>query len=326
MTHMLRELPELTDPRTGRPLAERTVLIANTSNMPVSAREASLYTAITIAEYYRDMGYHVALLADSTSRWAEALREISGRLGEMPAEEGYPPYLSSRLAAYYERAGRVTTLGGAEGSVTLISAISPPGGDPTEPVTRHTRSFTRVFWTLDRDMAAARLFPAVSVTASYSDVPAELDGWWRERVAPDWSTLRRDALALLEEANRLEITARLIGADSLPERQRFVLWMASLIREGFLAQSAFDAVDASCAPERQARLLRTLLAAGTRGLAAVGAGVAPERIAAEPAATALARARSTVGNADSARLDDLYAEFEGAFERLEGSRDKGVAP
>jgi V/A-type H+-transporting ATPase subunit A len=285
--------------------------------MPVSAREASLYTAITIAEYYRDMGHHVALLADSTSRWAEALREISGRLGEMPAEEGYPPYLSSRLAAYYERAGRVTTLGGGEGSVTLISAISPPGGDPTEPVTRHTRSFARVFWTLDRDLASARLFPAVSITGSYSDVPVELETWWNERIAPDWTGLRRDALSLLEEANRLEGTARLIGADSLPERQRFILWISSLIKEGFLAQSAFDPIDASCSPERQARLLRVLLAAASRGLRAVAAGVIPERIAEQPAAAALARARSTIGDADSARLDGLYADFERACETLE---------
>ena len=217
MTRMLRELPDLPDPRTGRPLADRTVLVANTSNMPVAAREASLYTGITVAEYYRDMGYHVALLADSTSRWAEALREISGRLGEMPAEEGYPPHLASRLASYYERAGRVVTLGGREGSVTLISAISPPGGDRTEPVTRHTQAFAQVFWTLDKDLAAARVFPAVSIDASYSAFPPDLEAWWLRNVAPDWADLRRDALALLDEARTLEGTARLVGADSLPE-------------------------------------------------------------------------------------------------------------
>lgn len=314
MTRMLRELPELTDPRSGRPLAERTVLIANTSNMPVSAREASLYTGVTVAEHYRDMGYHVALLADSTSRWAEALREISGRLGEMPAEEGYPPYLSSRLAAYYERAGRVTTLGGAEGSVTLISAISPPGGDPTEPVTRHTHSFARVFWTLDRDLAAARVFPAVSVTASYSDAPVELEAWWSEHVAPDWGALRRRALALLDEATRLEATARLIGVENLPERQRFVLAQAELLREGFLVQSAFDAADSACSPAKQVRLLRALLTVGERGLAAVAAGVAPESIAALPAMAALARARLTVAD-----------EALGALDRLVGDADRAIA-
>ncbi len=317
MTRLLRELPELSDPRTGRPLAERTVLVANTSNMPVSAREASLHTGVTMAEYYRDQGYNVALLADSTSRWAEALREISGRLGEMPAEEGYPPYLSSRLASYYERAGRVTTLGGGEGSVTLISAISPAGGDLTEPVTRHTRSYARVFWTLDRDLAAARHFPAVSTASSYSDVPAELESWWTERIAPDWPSLRRDALALLEDAARLEGTARLIGAESLPDRQRFILWLASLVEEGFLAQGAYDPIDASCSPARQAGLLRLILAAGTRGLAAVQAGVAPEAIAEEPAAAALARARSTVGDGALDRLGELAADFDRACERLQ---------
>jgi V/A-type H+-transporting ATPase subunit A len=289
MTRMLRELPELADPRTGRPLADRTLLVANTSNMPVSAREASLYTAVTMAEYYRDMGYHVALLADSTSRWAEALREISGRLGEMPAEEGYPPNLSSRLAAYYERAGRVITLGGREGSVTLISAISPPGGDPTEPVTRHTQSFARVFWTLDRELASARVFPAVSLRDSYSD--ANLEGWWSREVSPEWAHLRREALSLLEEAQRLEATARLIGADSLPDRQRFVLSMAQLLREGFLVQNANDPADASCAPSRQVQLLALLMKFAARGLEAVARGKSPESLFSQPIAARLARAR-----------------------------------
>jgi V/A-type H+-transporting ATPase subunit A len=327
MTRMLRELPELVDPRTGRPLAERTVLIANTSNMPVSAREASLYTGVTIAEHYRDMGYHVALLADSTSRWAEALREISGRLGEMPAEEGYPPYLSSRLAAYYERAGRVITLGGPEerreGSVTLISAISPPGGDPTEPVTRHTHSFARVFWTLDRDLAAARVFPAVSVTASYSDAPVE--AWWSANVSPDWGPQRRRALALLDEAGRLEATARLIGAENLPARQRFVLLWAELVREGFLVQSAFDATDAACSPGKQVRLLGALLVAGEHGLAAVERGVSPEAIASSPALMALVRARVTVAEGALAQLDELVADVDRALAALESAHAEVAA-
>src|SRR5687767_11958143 len=233
MTEVLQEFPHLIDPRSGRPLMERTVLIANTSNMPVAAREASIYTGVTVAEYYRDMGYHVALLADSTSRWAEALREISGRLEEMPAEEGYPPYLSSRLAAYYERAGRVTTLGGQEGSVTLISAISPPGGDLTEPVTRHTQRFTRCFWSLDKALAEARVFPAVSVRGSYSDLPPDLERWW-SGLSPRWPALRQAALALVEEAARLESTARLVGTQSLPAPQRLLLRVASLFEEGFL--------------------------------------------------------------------------------------------
>ena len=269
ITRMLRELPELSDPRSGRPLAERTVIIANTSNMPVAARESSVFTGVTIAEYYRDMGYRVAMLADSTSRWAEALREISGRLGEMPAEEGYPPYLSSRLAAFYERAGRVTTLGGAEGSVTLISAISPPGGDLTEPVTRHTQAYTRSFWTLDKDLAAARFFPAINVQSSWGDAPAALEEWWEHNGGEGWTRLRRDALALLGEAQRLEGTARLIGTESLPERQRFLLGAASVIEDGFLQQSAMDPREARESPERQFALLELLMHFYAKGLAAL---------------------------------------------------------
>jgi V/A-type H+-transporting ATPase subunit A len=316
MTRMLRELPELPDPRTGRPLADRTVLIANTSNMPVSAREASLYTGIAIAEYYRDMGYHAALLADSTSRWAEALREISGRLGQMPAEEGYPPHLASRLAAYYERAGRVTTLGGREGSVTLISAISPPGGDRAEPVTRHTQAFTQVFWTLDKELASARVFPAVSIPASYSAYPPDLEAFWVREVAPDWGELRREALALIDEASRLEGTARLIGADSLPEAQQFLLGMADLLREGFLQQSAFDPIDASCSPLRQATLLRTLLHMRDRGLRAVGDGVPARRLLDHPIAAKLQRARAEIGDADVGRLASLASEIDQACDAL----------
>src|SRR5581483_4242251 len=220
MTELLWKLPELVDPRSGRPLAERTVIIANTSNMPVPAREASIYTGITIAEYYRDMGYDALLLADSTSRWAEALREISGRLGEIPAEEGYPSYLSSRLAAFYERAGRVQTLGGGEGSVTLVSAISPPGGDVTEPVTRHTQRYTGCFWTLDKALADARVYPAVSVSDSYSGSADAVAAWWGEHGAASWSDTRREALAMLDEAAQIASTARLIGEANLPGAQR----------------------------------------------------------------------------------------------------------
>jgi V/A-type H+-transporting ATPase subunit A len=310
MTRMLRELPLLNDPRSGRALAERTVMVANTSNMPVSAREASIYTGVSIAEYYRDMGLHVALLADSTSRWAEALREISGRLEEMPAEEGYPPYLSSRLAAYYERAGAVETLGGSLGSVTLISAISPPGGDLTEPVTRHTQRFARTFWSLDKERAEARVFPAVSVRASYSDVPPALVAWWAEAAAADWGELRQRALALLEEAERLEGTARLIGTESLPERQRFVLRLGTLFEEGFLRQSAYDPRDASCSPARQARLLRVLLRFHDRGLAAVGRGVAAAALAGLPVVAALERAKAALGEDELGRFDELEAQVD----------------
>jgi V/A-type H+-transporting ATPase subunit A len=305
MTELLWKLPDLVDPRSGRPLSERTILVANTSNMPVPAREASIYTAMTIAEYYRDMGYHVLLLADSTSRWAEALREISGRLGEIPAEEGYPSYLSSRLAAFYERAGRVTTLGGREGSVTIIAAISPPGGDVTEPVTRHTQRFTGCFWTLDKALAAARVFPAVSIGDSYSLAAADLAPWWGEHVTPEWASQRLEAMNLLEAAARVRNTARLVGDDALPERQRLVLRFADLFEEAFLRQSAYDHNDASCSPQRQARLLGVILRFYHRALDAVDHGVAVGVLTALPVVAAIARAKSTCGEADLAGLDRL---------------------
>jgi V/A-type H+-transporting ATPase subunit A len=310
MTEMLWKLPELTDPRTGRPLAERTVLVANTSNMPVPAREASIYTGITIAEYYRDMGYHVLLLADSTSRWAEALREISGRLGEIPAEEGYPSYLASRLASFYERAGRVTTLGGSQGSVTLISAISPAGGDLTEPVTRHTQRFTGCFWTLDRQLAEARVFPAVSVEASYSAASDDVASWWHGEVSKDWAALRAAALGLLEEASRVQRTARLIGEESLPDRQRLVLRTAEMFDEGFLRQNAYDPIDGSASPARQARLLALLVHFYRRALDAVDRGLAIDALWSLPLVADLTRAKSTFGDADLEALAALGARID----------------
>jgi V/A-type H+/Na+-transporting ATPase subunit A len=311
MTRVVRELPDLSDPRSGYSLAERTVLIANASNMPVVAREASIYTAATIAEYYRDMGYHVAVLADSTSRWAEALREISGRLEEVPAEEGYPSYLSTRLATFYGRAGRVTTLSGAEGSVSLISAISPPGGDLTEPVTRHTRRFTRCFWSLDRERAEARVFPAVNLEESYGEVTEELQAWWAREGSPAWGQLRREAFAFLQEAARLERTARLIGSESLPERERFLLRAASLFEEGYLRQNAFEPKDAFCSPARQCLLLRLLLRVRDRGLAAIERGVPARKIAGLPVLATIEQAKSTIGEEEL----DRFAELEVALER-----------
>ena len=319
MTEMLTRLPELVDPRTGRPLSERTVLVVNTSNMPVPGREASIYTGVTIAEYYRDMGLHVLLLADSTSRWAEALREISGRLEEMPAEEGYPPYISSRLASFYERAGRVVTLGGAEGSVSLISAISPPGGDLTEPVTRHTQRFTRTFWSLDRELAAAREFPAVNLRESYSHLPDDLAEWWSAKVGESWPALRARAIALLEEADGLEDTARLVGPDSLPPREQFVLRAAECLREGFLRQNALDPVDASCSPTRQLRLLRLLVSVVDRGLAAVERGAPNREIWALAAVADAERARTTLADTDEA-FDALHARLAQVLEHV-GSRE-----
>jgi V/A-type H+-transporting ATPase subunit A len=319
MTHVLRELPELRDPKTGRPLSERTVLIANTSNMPVAAREASLFSGATIAEYFRDMGLHVALLADSTSRWAEALREISGRLEEMPAEEGYPPYLSSRLAGFYERAGRVTTLGGTEGSVTLVSAISPAGGDLTEPVTRHTRRFTLCFWSLDRERAQARVFPAIGLADSYGSVSEELTEWWSHEGGADWEALRRESLALLQEASRLERTARLIGAESLPEKERFTLRLGSLLEEGFLRQSAFDPKDSFCSPRRQVALLRLFARLREGGLAALSRGVTVRAIFELPIVARLERAKSEFGEEDLPALSAMLGELDRSLQALAAS-------
>jgi V/A-type H+-transporting ATPase subunit A len=325
MTEMLTKLPDLVDPRNGRPLAERTVLVANTSNMPVPAREASIYTGATIAEYYRDMGYHVVLLADSTSRWAEALRETSGRLGEMPAEEGYPSYLSSRLASYYERAGRVRTLAGAEGSVTLISAISPPGGDLTEPVTRHTQQFTQCFWTLDKTLAESRMFPAISLRESYSHLPELLTAWWTTTISPEWPVLRRDGLALLDEADRAEATARLVGIDSLPQRQQWVLAAARLFQDGFLRQSAFDIRDASCSPARQFRLLRLLLRIYTRGLAALERGSTTQELLELPVLGKVPRAKSEIADHELSRFNQLETEIEQEFSGLDATAEIAVA-
>jgi V/A-type H+-transporting ATPase subunit A len=326
MTRLLRELPGLSDPRTGHTLAERTVLIANTSNMPVSAREASLYTGVTIAEYYRDMGYHVALLADSTSRWAEALRETAGRLEEMPAEEGFPPYLSSRLAAFYGRAGRVETGGGAQGSVSIISAVSPPGGDLTEPVTRHTENFTRCFWSLDKSLAEARLFPAVNIHDSYSEIPDGTFDWWSREVSPEWRVLRQEALSLLSEAQEVEATARLVGTEDLPTRQRLLLRLRALFEEGFLLQSAFDPADAYCSPARQLRLLRVLMRFCEQSLAAVGRGVSDRRLVELPVLAILERARSEIGEGELSRFDELERRMRDEIAGLESGGAEGSGP
>jgi V/A-type H+-transporting ATPase subunit A len=275
MAEVLTDFPELVDPRTNRPLMERTVLIANTSNMPVSAREASIYMGITIAEYYRDMGYDVALMADSTSRWAEAIREISGRLGEMPVERGYPAYLPDRVAEFYERAGRVKALGRPEreGSVTVIGAVSPPGGDFNEPVTIHTLRFTGVFWALDPDLAYSRHFPAINWLKSYSvyadrlissfaysvsGYAKELEDWWTKKFK-DFPQYRERALRILSEAAEIESIARIIGEKALPDDQRLVLLTAELLKEGFLRQFAYDEVDSFCPPEKQVMILEVIL-------------------------------------------------------------------
>ena len=259
MTQALEEFSELKDPRTGLPLMNRTILIANTSNMPVAAREASVYTGMTIAEYYRDMGYHVALMADSTSRWAEALREISGRLEEMPAEEGFPAYLASRLAEFYERAGYVQTLEGKEGSVTVIGAVSPQGGDFSEPVTQNTKRFVRCFWALDRGLAYARHFPSIHWMNSYSEYTGDLKKWYDENVSPDFDQCRRRIMNLLREESQLMEIVKLIGSDILPEDQKLVIETARVIRVGFLQQNAYHAVDTYVPLQKQLKMMQTIL-------------------------------------------------------------------
>ena len=276
---VLEEFPTLTDPRTGGPLMERTVVIANTSNMPVAAREASIYSAVTVAEYFRDQGLDVALMADSTSRWAEALREVSGRFGELPGEGGYPAYLSSRLADFYERAAVVETLAGGRGSVTLIGAISPPSGDFSEPVTSHTKRYVRAYWALDVKRAQARFYPAVHPLQSYAEDARGFAPWWAAQGHGDWLRLRRRFLTLLDEQAHLERMARIIGKDALPVRQQLTLFCAELVNEAFLRQSAFSEIDRVCSPQRQAAMMRLIGKFITHAEAAVAAGVHPEALA-----------------------------------------------
>lgn len=280
MCDVLTQFPALKDPRSGQPLMDRTVLVANTSNMPVAAREASVYTGITIAEYFRDMGYHVALMADSTSRWAEAMREISGRLEEMPGEEGFPAYLASRLAEFYERAGVVRTLGsdGRTGSITVMGAVSPPGGDFSEPVTQNTLRIVKVFWALDSSLADRRHFPAINWLTSYSLYVDDLAKWWRDRMKEDWKAMREEAIAMLQKEAELEEVVRLVGPDALPEPDRAVLESARMMREDFLQQFAMHEVDSYCPLQKQVGMLKLVLAFYRRAVDAARRGVSVERI------------------------------------------------
>ena len=259
MTQVLEDFSKLTDPKSGHPLMARTTLIANTSNMPVAAREASIYTGITLAEYYRDMGYHVAIMADSTSRWAEALRELSGRLEEMPAEEGFPAYLASRLSAFYERAGMVQNLNQTEGSVSIIGAVSPQGGDFSEPVTQNTKRFVRCFWGLDKSLAYARHFPAINWLTSYSEYLSDLAPWYAEHVDKNFIDYRNQLLALLNQESSLMEIVKLIGSDVLPDDQKLVLEIARVIRLGFLQQNAFHPDDTCVPMDKQMKMMQTIL-------------------------------------------------------------------
>jgi V/A-type H+/Na+-transporting ATPase subunit A len=317
MTEVLQEFPHLVDPRSGRPLMERTVLIANTSNMPVAAREASIYTGITIAEYYRDMGYHVALMADSTSRWAEALREVSGRLEEMPAEEGYPAYLAGRLAEFYERAGYVENLNGSQGSVSVVGAVSPPGGDFSEPVTQHTKRFIRCFWALDKSLASARHFPAINWLDSYSEYIEDVADWWREKTGKDWLAMRTHAMELLSEESRLSQIVKLVGPDALPYAERMVLETTRLIREGILQQNATDTVDAYSSVEKQIRLLELVLYFHERGMNVIRRGAPISLIHDLPVVDTIIRAKSSVTNEELGKLDDIQKELDEQMSQLD---------
>jgi len=293
MTDVLIEFPELKDPRSGKPLMQRTVLIANTSNMPIAAREASIYTGAAIAEYYRDMGYNVSLSADSTSRWAEALREMSGRLEEMPGEEGYPAYLGARLADFYERAGYGICMGsdGRKGSFTIIGSVSPPGGDLSEPVVQNTLRIVKVFWGLDYALAHKRHFPAINWLLSYSLYLNNLEGYFKDRVASDWSKVRNDAMRLLSEEAELEEIVRLVGVDALSAREQLILLATKSIREDFLYQSAFDPVDQYASLGKQYHLLRLIVTLYKESLSALEAGVDLERIKELKVIPRVARAR-----------------------------------
>jgi len=274
MADVLSEFPELEDPKTGRPLMERTVLIANTSNMPVAAREASVYTGITIAEYYRDMGYDVSLMADSTSRWAEAMREISSRLEEMPGEEGYPAYLAARLSEFYERSGKVKALCSRDGSITVIGAVSPPGGDFSEPVTQNTLRIVKVFWALDAKLAQRRHFPAINWLNSYSLYSKGLGEWYDENVSPEWVKLRDEAMELLQKEAELQEIVQLVGSDALPEDQQLTLEIARMVREYFLQQNAYHEVDTFCPMDKQYKLLKAIMTWGDRAQTALEGGAA----------------------------------------------------
>lgn len=316
ITDVLQEFPKLTDPRSGRPLMERTILIANTSNMPVAAREASIYTGITMAEYYRDQGYHVAIMADSSSRWAEALRELSGRMEEMPAEEGFPAYLPTRLAEFYERAGLVKTLSGQTGSVTIVGAVSPPGGDFSEPVTQHTKRFVRAFWALDRDLANARHYPAISWLNSYSEYVQDITPWWTEHADAEWPDLRREILDLLQREERLQQVVKLVGADVLPDSQRLILDVCTLFKNAFLQQSAFDEIDTYATVQRQVKMLKIIVTYYRLGSEAIKQGATLMKLRRLRVLSDVSKMKFSIANDQTDQLDALQQRLEREMRRL----------
>ena len=319
MTQVLQEFAELTDPRTGNKLTDRTVLIANTSNMPVAAREASIYTGITIAEYYRDMGYHVALMADSTSRWAEALREISGRLEEMPAEEGFPAYLPSRLSQFYERAGYMKTLSGGDGSISVIGAVSPQGGDFSEPVTQNTRRFIRVFWALDKSLAYARHYPAINWLTSYSEYVTDLSDWYDEHLGRDFLEYRRRIIQLLGNESRLMEIVKLIGSDVLPDDQKLVIETAKAVRIGLLQQSPFNPTDTYVPIEKQRLMMKLVLQFYDGAKRLVSKGIPVSRITERGLIDKLCRMKYDFPNDDFSAFDSLSQEMDSVFADIDSS-------
>jgi V/A-type H+-transporting ATPase subunit A len=318
MTEVLDEFPHLEDPKSKLPLMERTCLIANTSNMPVGAREASVYTGITLAEYYRDMGYNTAVMADSTSRWAEAMREISGRLEEMPGEEGYPAYLASRLAEFYERSGRVVTLGTEErmGSISVIGAVSPPGGDFSEPVTQNTLRVTQVFWALDAKLADRRHFPSINWLTSYSLYTEQLGDWFRKNISADWSEMRVEAMTILQKESELREIVQLVGPDALPEREKVVLDIARILREDFLQQNAFHDIDTYCSLPKQYKMLSAILKFYEAAMMALEAGMEQSEISELDVVDDIAKMKFV----EEKSFDAEYARIIGKIDKIKEAR------
>jgi len=316
MTDVLIEFPKLIDPRTERPIMERTIMIANTSNMPVAAREASIYTGITIAEYYRDQGYHVAIMADSTSRWAEALRELSGRMEEMPADEGYPAYLPTRRAEFYERAGMIETLEGREGSISIVGSVSPPGGDFSEPVTQHSKRFVRCMWALDRQLANARHYPAISWLDSYSEYVDEISDWWQEQSGGEWADLRRRIMDLLQQEGKLQQVVKLVGPDVLPDTQRIVLETCTLFKNAFLQQNSFDPNDMYCTPEKQIKMLQVILDFYDLGVEVIRKGANIHQIKKLEVYSDILRIKFAVRNDEIEKIDEIRDKLGRSMERI----------
>jgi V/A-type H+/Na+-transporting ATPase subunit A len=326
MTEVLVEFPHLIDPRSGRPLMERTVLVANTSNMPVAAREASIYTGVTIAEYYRDMGYDVVLVADSTSRWAEALREMSGRLEEMPAEEGYPSYLASRLAEFYERAGRVRALGSPEraGSVTLVGAVSPSGADFTEPVTTHTIRFIKTFWALDTRLAYSRHYPSINWMQSYSGYLEDVSKWWKENVTGEWYDLRAESYHVLQREDTLKEIVRLLGPEALPDEEKLVLEVARMVKIGILQQNSFDKIDTYCSPQKQVKMVRLMVKFYREAQKALKAGIPLADIRAMPIIPGLLKSKFEIPEDQLNKFDELDRQINEQFHKAAAVRGEGA--